>query len=270
MLKAILGRKVGMTQIFGESGRAIPVTVIEAGPCTVTQLKTAARDGYEAVQIGFGSKKIKNTTRPELGHLGHPLPQLEAQKKRAQAVRARARQEARERGESGLEADATNEEAEQQTQAERTAAGRRRARAASSALGPFRVLREVKAEDGATPTVGDVVKADIFKAGDFVDVTGTTKGKGFAGVMKRHGFHGGQRTHGQSDRMRAPGSIGAGTTPGRVFKGTRMAGKMGNDRRTILSLEVIEADPERNLLVVKGSIPGANGGIVMIRKHLER
>jgi large subunit ribosomal protein L3 len=128
----------------------------------------------------------------------------------------------------------------------------------------------VPAQDGATPTIGDVVKADIFTNGEFVDVIGTTKGKGFAGVMKRHGFHGGQRTHGQSDRMRAPGSIGAGTSPGRVFKGTRMAGKMGNDRCTIVSMEIIEADAERNLIVIKGSIPGANGGIVMIRKHLER
>jgi large subunit ribosomal protein L3 len=270
MLKAILGRKIGMTQIFGEAGKAIPVTVIEAGPCTVTQLKTAARDGYEAVQIGYGSKKPKNTTRPELGHLGHQLPQLEAQKKRAQATRAKARQEARERGETGLDADTGNDEAEQQAQVERTEAGRRRARAADAALGPFRVLREVPAQDGATPTIGDVVKADIFTNGEFVDVIGTTKGKGFAGVMKRHGFHGGQRTHGQSDRMRAPGSIGAGTSPGRVFKGTRMAGKMGNDRCTIVSMEIIEADAERNLIVIKGSIPGANGGIVMIRKHLER
>jgi large subunit ribosomal protein L3 len=273
MLQAIIGRKVGMTQVFAEDGNVIPVTVIEAGPCTVTQVKTVERDGYEAVQIGYGTKKLKNTTRPELGHLGHQLPVLEAQRKRQQQQRAKSRQEARERGETGLEAEAATEtegeETEQQTAAQRTPTPRRRARAGGG-LGPFQVLREVQAQDGAAPTIGQVVQTDIFRTGDFVDVIGTTKGKGFAGVMKRHGFHGGQRTHGQSDRMRAPGSIGAGTTPGRVFKGTRMAGKMGNDRRTILGLEVIQADPERNLLVIKGSIPGANGGIVIIRKHLGR
>ncbi len=274
MLQAIIGRKVGMTQVFAEGGNVIPVTVIEAGPCTVTQVKTVERDGYEAVQIGYGTKKLKNTTRPELGHLGHQLPVLEAQRKRQQQQRLKSRDAARERGESGLAAETATEgegeDTEQQTAtAERTPTPRRRGRQGGG-LGPFQVLREVQAQDGAAPTIGQVVEADIFTTGDFVDVIGTTKGKGFAGVMKRHGFHGGQRTHGQSDRMRAPGSIGAGTTPGRVFKGTRMAGKMGNDRCTLLGLEVIQADAERNLLVVKGSIPGANGGIVIIRKHLER
>jgi large subunit ribosomal protein L3 len=276
MLKAIIGRKVGMTQIFGEGGGAIPVTVIEAGPCTVTQLKTVENDGYAAVQIGFGEKKIKNVTRPELGHLGHPLPQTETQKKRQQQTRAKARQEARTRGESGLESEAVEtegEETEPQQQAapaDRTQQRARARRRAGGGLGPFQVLREVKAQDGASPTIGQVVAVDIFSVGEQIDVIGISKGKGFAGVMKRHGFKGGQRTHGQSDRMRAPGSIGAGTTPGRVFKGTRMAGKMGNDRITITKLEVVQADPERNLLVVKGSIPGNNGGIVIIRKHLER
>jgi large subunit ribosomal protein L3 len=278
MLKALLGRKVGMTQIFTERGNAIPVTVIEVGPCTVTQFKTLDRDGYEAVQIGFGKKK--NATRPELGHLGHNLPQLEAQKKRVQQERARNRQEARARGESGLAADAVNAEATDETETEATETPEQEAsaapptknaarRAKKSGLGPFQILREVEAQEGASLTLGQVVAADIFALGEQVDVIGTTKGKGFAGVMKRHGFKGGQRTHGQSDRLRAPGSIGAGNTPGRVLKGTRMGGRMGSDRRTIKALEVVQADKERNLLVVKGSIPGPNGGIVLIRKQGE-
>ena len=267
MLTAILGRKVGMTQIFTESGNAIPVTVIEAGPCVVTQIKTVASDGYEAVQIGFGTKK--HAKRPELGHLGHALPQLEAQKKRRQAERAKTRQAARARGESGVaaEADETpDEEAEQTTSTARGANQPRRARAGGG-LGPFQFLREVKAQDGADVTIGQVVDTEIFAVGDFVDIIGTSKGKGFQGVMKRHGFHGGQRTHGQSDRMRAPGSIGAGTTPGRVLKGTRMGGRMGNDRITVKALEVVQSDAGRNLLVIKGSIPGPNGGVVLIRKQ---
>ncbi len=270
MLTAILGRKVGMTQIFTESGNSIPVTVIEAGPCTVTQIKTVATDGYEAVQIGFGTKK--NAKRPELGHLGHNLPQLEAQKKRRQEERAKTRQAARARGESGVAAetdDATEAgdgEAEQATSTARGTAERRRGRTGGG-LGPFQVLREVEVKGDDEVTIGQVVDSEIFTVGDFVDVIGTSKGKGFQGVMKRHGFHGGQRTHGQSDRMRAPGSIGAGTTPGRVLKGTRMGGRMGNDQITIKALEVVQADAERNLLVIKGSIPGANGGIVLIRKQ---
>jgi large subunit ribosomal protein L3 len=276
MLNAILGRKIGMTQIFSPTGAAIPVTVIEAGPCTVTQIKTAATDGYEAVQIGFGTKK--HATRPELGHLGHQLPVLAAQRRRQQEERAKARQEARTRGEAGAtetEATPNAENLAEQAEAQGTETRprqepqRKRGRAGGG-LGPFAVLREVKALPGSAPELGAVVDVGIFAEGDEVDVIGTSKGKGFAGVMKRHGFHGGQRTHGQSDRQRAPGSIGAGTTPGRVLKGTRMAGRMGNARRTVKALLVVQADPDRNLLLVKGSVPGANGGIVMVRKVVER
>lgn len=272
MLNALIGRKMGMTQIFTESGNVIPVTVIEAGPCTVTQIRTMDRDGYEAVQIGYGKKK--HATRPELGHLGHALPVLESQKKRRQEERAKARQEARARGESGVAADAAATE-EDEGEAQTSASPRGRANAkrrgrGSDGLGPFEILREVQFQGGNDVTIGQVVEADLFAVGEHVDVIGTSKGKGFAGVMKRHGFHGGQRTHGQSDRMRAPGSIGAGTTPGRVLKGTRMGGRMGNDRVTIKAMEVVQADADRHLLVIKGSIPGPNGGIVLIRKQGER
>lgn len=271
MLNALLGRKIGMTQIFGERGAAIPVTVIEAGPCFVTQLRTPSHDGYEAVQIGFGTRKAKNISRAELGHLGHNLPQTKTQRERQQQENAKARQEARARqaqateDEANLEAEA--DEAESQPAAS-TPRARARRRRGGEPLGPFEILREVQALNGEAPTVGQKVDAGIFQTGEFVDVIGTTKGKGFAGVMKRHGFHGGQRTHGQSDRARAPGSIGAGTTPGRVFKGTRMAGRMGHVRRTTKALEIIQADASKNLLVIKGAIPGPNGGIVLIRKQV--
>jgi large subunit ribosomal protein L3 len=280
MLTALIGRKVGMTQIFTEGGAAVPVTIIEAGPCVVTQFKTQARDGYEAIQIGFGEKKLKNTTRPELGHLGHALPTLATQRRRQQEQRAKARQEARSRGESPTaetnedeaNLESTAEEAESQTTtapSQGRVRPKRRARSGGG-LGPFEILREVEAQSGAELTIGQTIDAGIFTQGEDVDVIGTSKGKGFAGVMKRHGFKGGQRTHGQSDRMRAPGSIGAGTNPGRVLKGTRMAGRMGNDRKTIKKLQIVQADASRNLLVIKGSIPGPNGGIVLIRKQVER
>jgi large subunit ribosomal protein L3 len=277
MLQALLGRKIGMTQIFAGGGRSIPVTVIEAGPCTVTQIKTSDRDGYEAVQIGFGA--AKHATRPELGHLGHSLPMTKTQRAQQQQRGAKSRQEARERGETPIANDAEDEtnvetaadEAESQTASapkEGRTRVKKRARAGGG-LGPFEIVREVQAQDGAELKVGQVFNASIFADGEEVDVIGTSKGKGFAGVMKRHGFHGGQRTHGQSDRMRAPGSIGAGTTPGRVLKGTRMAGRMGNVRKTIKRLEIVQADADRNLIVIKGSIPGPNGGIVLIRKQVE-
>jgi len=274
MLSGLLGRKVGMTQIFGPNGLAIPVTVIEAGPCTVTQVKTTSTDGYEAVQLGFGEAKLKNTPRPELGHLGHTLPLTPAQRRRQQQQQAKARQEARQKATASETASETEadvaESASATTKAgERGQGGAKRRRGAGQALGPFSVLREVKVI-GELPAVGDTLDATMFSVGERVDVIGTSKGKGFAGVMKRHGFRGGPRTHGQSDRSRAPGSIGPGTTPGRVYKGTRMAGRMGNDRVTIKSLDVIQADPERNLLVVMGSVPGANGSVVMIRKGAEQ
>lgn len=273
MLSGMLGRKVGMTQIFGPNGASFPVTVIEAGPCRVTQVKTAITDGYEAVQLGFGTAKEKNTPRPILGHLGHSLPQTPRQRRKAQQESATARQKARQKASATENTPATEteaDEAEAATSKRGRSASARRRRGTGSALGPFSVLREVKIVGADSPAVGDTIDATMFSVGERVDVIGTSKGKGFAGVMKRHGFHGGQRTHGQSDRSRAPGSIGPGTTPGRVFKGTRMAGRMGNDRVTIKALEILQADPERNLLVVKGSVPGPNGGLVMIRKGAEQ
>lgn len=263
MLSGLLGRKVGMTQIFGPNGTAIPVTVIEAGPCVVTQVRTTAKDGYEAAQIGFGEKSVKRETRPMLGHLGHTLPQTESQRKKQQRENAKARQEARKKATDGEASETEAEVAESSGKAKATT---KRRHTTGEPLGPFRILREVKVIDGDEPEVGEVVKVDMFEEGEEVDLIGTSKGKGFTGVMKRHGFAGGPRTHGQSDRARRPGSIGPGTTPGRVFKGTRMAGRSGGERVTVKALQIVQADPERNLLVIKGSIPGPNGGIVLIRK----
>ncbi|MCC6674214.1 MAG: 50S ribosomal protein L3 [Thermomicrobiales bacterium] len=206
MIQAMVGKKLGMTQVFDESGVVYPATVIECGPNVVTQIKTEAKDGYEAVQLGFGLDSRLN--RPEQGH----------------------------RKASGFQS---------------------------------RDLREVKADSYDDLEVGQVFKADVFKPGQLVDVTGTSKGRGFQGGVKRHGFSGGPKTHGQSDRLRAPGSIGSSATPGRVFKGTRMAGRMGNDRVTVLSLEVLRVDPERNLLVVKGSVPGHNDSLVVVRNAVK-
>lgn len=266
MLSGMLGRKVGMTQIFGANGAIIPVTIIEAGPCTVTQVKSEARDGYEAVQLGFDTIEVKRATRPMLGHLGHELKATERQRREEQRTQQKARQAARQKKQA-TEAEADEAEAAE-AGATTTAPAKRGAKrrgGAGKALGPFKVLREVKVV-GDLPAVGDEVTVEMFAEGEEVDIIGTSKGKGFAGVMKRHGFGGGQRTHGQSDRARAPGSIGPGTTPGRVYKGTRMAGRMGNERVTVKALRIVQADPERNLLVVQGSVPGANGGLLVIRK----
>ena len=202
MIEGIIGRKIGMTQVFGEDSTVAPVTAIEAGPCFVTQIKRAEKEGYDAIQLGFGEAKHLNS--PEKGHL--------------------------------------------------------------KKLGMLKHLREFAASDIASIQVGQVVDVSIFKPGDLVDVTGISKGKGFAGVVKRHHFAGGPKTHGQSDRHRAPGSIGATTTPGRVLKGMRMAGHMGNERVTVRHLKVVEADAERNLLLVRGAVPGARNGLVTIRK----
>jgi large subunit ribosomal protein L3 len=203
-MKGIIGRKVGMTQVFDDAGQVIPVTVIEAGPCYVTQIRQPERDGYTAVQLGFGETKEKHLTKGELGHLArHSLPALRY-------------------------------------------------------LREFRV-KETDVEEGQQITV------DVFEAGERVDVVGVSKGRGFAGTIKRHGFNRQPKTHGQSDRERAPGSIGATSTPGRVFKGMRMAGRMGNARVTSQNLEVVVVDAARNLLAVKGSVPGAKGGIVMVK-----
>ena len=206
MLKGLIGRKIGMTQIFDESGRAIPVTLLEAGPCFVSQIKNAENDGYSAVQLAFGEVKPKRLSKAELGHLK------------------------------------TNN------------------------LPPVRVLREFRTKKIEDVNPGDELKASVFAAGEFVDVIGTSKGKGFAGAMKRHGFHGGPATHGQSDRQRSPGSSGSGTTPGRVYKGKRRPGHMGDVQVTSSHIRVAMVDPERNLIAVQGSVPGAKGGTVVIKE----
>lgn len=202
MVQGIIGRKLGMGQIFTDKGKAEGVTAIEAGPCVVTQVKTTAKEGYIAAQLGFGEAKRLNS--PQRGHL--------------------------------------------------------------KGLGQFKYLREFRVADTEGIKVGDKVDVSLFKPGDLVDITGVSKGKGFAGVVKRHHFAGGPKTHGQSDRHRAPGSIGATTSPGRVLKGMRMAGHMGNSRVTARHLEVYEADPARNLLLVKGAAPGAKNGLLVIKK----
>ena len=266
MLSGLLGRKVGMTQVFGPNGTVIPVTVIEAGPCVITQIKTMTQDGYEAVQIGFEQASLKNITRPELGHLGHKLPLLKAQRKRLQEYQQKQNKKTTDEGESE-----TAEEKPDKQITKLLKVQDNRQRRPGPELGPFKVLREVKLQAGSTADsleLGKTFNADLFSAGEAVDIVGTSKGKGFQGGVKRHGFSGGPKTHGQSDRTRAPGSIGSGTTPGRVLKGTRMAGRMGNDRVTVKKLRVVQADPERNLLLVKGSVPGANGSLLMIKKHV--
>jgi len=208
VIEGLLGRKIGMTQIFDETGAVIPVTVIQVGPCVVTQIRVRERDGYEAVQIGFGEIKPKSLNKPQRGHL-----------------------------------------------------------AGAGQL--VRYLREFSADNPSTHKVGEVLTVDMFEVGQIIDVTGTSKGRGFQGVVKRHGFNGGPRTHGQSDRLRAPGSIGAGTDPGHVFKNTRMAGRMGGRRVTVMNLSVVEVISDRNLLLVRGSVPGAKTGLVMVRRAVK-
>lgn len=207
-MKGILGKKVGMTRVFSEQGEVVPVTVIEAGPCFVAQIKTVERDGYAAVQLGFEQTKPKGLTRPQLRHLE------------------------------------------------------------KSELPALRYLREFRAREEEIGELleGQTVTVGIFEVGEFVDVSGTSKGRGFAGVVKRHGFRGGPKTHGQSDRHRTPGSIGACKTPGRVFKGMRMAGRMGGEQVTVQGLKVELVDPERNLLVVRGAVPGAKNGLLKIQQ----
>ncbi len=204
-MKAILGYKRGMARIFDENGVAVAVTVVEAGPCTVTQLRHVAKDGYSAVQLGFGEVKRERLTSPQLGHL--------------------------------------------------TASGGK----------PLKHLREIRATDASDLTVGDTVDASVFSPGDRVHVTGVSRGLGFAGTIKRHNFARQRKTHGQTDRERAPGAVGAGTTPGRTFKGQRMAGRMGGEKVTVRNLAVVTADPERNLVALKGAVPGPRGGLVLIR-----
>lgn len=215
-MKGLLGRKLGMAQVFDENGVVTPVTIIEAGPCYVTQLKTEDSDGYTAVQIGFSEVKEKRLSKGQQGHLG--LLKKGKGRKKGQNIPA------------------------------------------------LRYLREFRTKDVAEHTVGQALTVEQFEIGERIDVTGKTKGKGFAGVVKRYGFGGGIKTHGQSDRWRAPGSIGGTSGTARVFKGKRMPGRMGNDRHTAQNLEVMRVDAERNLLAVKGSVPGAKGSLVVIHK----
>ena len=204
-MKGILGEKVGMTQIFTDDGRALPVTVIKAGPCKVVQVKTPDSDGYSAVQLGYAERP--RATKPMAGHFSK----------------------------AGVE--------------------------------PTRYVVELRTDE--VFEAGQEIKADIFAPGERADVIGVSKGKGFAGTMKRHGFKGLSATHGTEKKHRSPGAIGACATPSRVYRGTRMAGQMGNQRVTVLNLEVVEADAERGLLLLKGAIPGPNGGLVMIRSSVK-
>ncbi|HEV2581097.1 MAG TPA: 50S ribosomal protein L3, partial [Ktedonobacteraceae bacterium] len=236
-----------------------------------TQIKKkTASDKYDAIQIGFEQKLARRATRPELGHLGHSLPLLKGQGKRLRAYQQS------QRGKKAAEGETESEEAgaKKDKQIEKLLrVSQNRQRRPGPEVGPFKVLREVKLQEGNSPDdieLGEKFDVSLFRVGEEVDIVGTSKGKGFQGGVKRWGFAGGPKTHGQSDRTRAPGSIGSGTTPGRVLKGTHMAGRMGNAQITMKSLQVIQADPERNLLVVKGSVPGANGGLLMIKKHVMR
>ena len=204
MINGILGKKLGMTRVFEENGAVTPVTVVEAGPCTITQIKTRVIDGYDRVQVGFQETKKLNS--PQRGHL---------------------------RRSGGL----------------------------------FRELRELPVSDLEDLEVGQTITADIFTPGEIIKVTGISKGRGFAGGVKRHGFRGGPKTHGQSDRHRAPGSIAAGTYPGKVFKGLKMAGHMGMQQVTVKGLQVVQVDQARNLLLIKGAVPGPQGGVVAIYKN---
>lgn len=202
MINGLIGRKIGMTQVFTQGGMVVAVTAIEVGPCVVTQVKTVDKDGYNAVQLGFGQAKKLNA--PEKGHLGK--------------------------------------------------------------LGLFKNLREFKVEDKPDVDLGHKIDVSLFQPGDLVDIIGLSKGRGFAGVVKRYHFRGGPKTHGQSDRHRAAGAVGSGTTPGHVFKGLRMAGHMGNEKVTVRRLRVVKADLDRNLLLVRGAVPGAKNGLLEIRK----
>ena len=205
MCKGIIGKKIGMTSLFAPDGRIVPVTVVQAGPCTVTQVKAKATDGYNALQLAFGSRKANRIGRPQKGHL-----------------------------------------------------------AKSGAPGAA-ALREVGVSDPSAYSPGQQIAADLFQVGERVNVTGRTKGRGFAGVIKRHGFHRGPETHG-SKNVREPGSIGCSAWPSRVIKGKKMPGQYGNVRQTVRNLEIIDIRPEENLLLIRGAIPGAGQGLVMIQK----
>jgi len=208
--KGILGRKLGMTQIFDEGARAIPVTAIEAGPCRVALVRTPERDGYSAIQLAFGEVKDSKLNKPQIGHLR------------------------------------------------------------KAGAGAHRHLVELRVADASVFRVGQEIRADVFAEGERADIIGTSKGRGFAGVYKRHGFGGAPGSHGTERKHRTPGSVGASTTPSRVFKGQKMPGRMGHERVTVLNLEVVKADPERNLLLVRGAVPGPVGGLVVVRSAVRR
>ena len=208
-MKAIIGKKVGMSQIFDENGHVIPVTVIEAGPCVVVQKKTSEKEGYEAVQLGFEDIAERKLTKPEKGHLD------------------------------------------------------------KAGVAPKKYLREFDLENAAELNVGDIVKADTFKEGDFVDVTGISKGHGYQGVIKRHGAHRLKETHGSGPVHRHAGSMGSSTDPSRIFKGKIGAGHMGVDQVTVQNLSVVKVDPELNMLVVCGAVPGPKGGLVTIKSTVK-
>jgi len=207
-MSGLIGKKIGMTSIFDASGKNIPCTVIEAGPCVVTQVKTIEKDGYEAIQLSFDEKKEKRTTQALLGHF-----------KKAQTT-------------------------------------------------PKRILMEFsRFEAGSRKQFGEILTVEVFIEGEYVDVSGTSKGKGFQGVVKRHGFRGvGDRTHGQHNRLRAPGSMGASSWPSRVFKGMRMAGRTGGDKVKMINLQIVKIIPEKNLVLVKGSVPGHNGSYLKVER----
>lgn len=209
MVRGIIGKKVGMAQVFDESGKAFPVTVIEAGPCPIVQIKTKNQDGYQAVQLGFGIRKENKVNRPEGGHIQ------------------------------------------------------------KAGITPPRVLCEFLVDDTDQLSVGSMIDSGIFSVGEYVDVTGTSKGLGFTGVVKRHGFAGGKKSHGGEQDLRRTGSIGASSYPSRVFKGKRMPGRHGGKRVTVQNLQVIQADADRSLLLVKGAVPGPTNGLLLINKAVK-
>lgn len=221
-MKGLLGFKLGMTQVIDEAGVVAPVTVIQAGPCYVTQVKVSSTDGYNAIQVGFEEVKEKRLTRGQLGHLGLLKPDNKHPNRKK-----------------------------------------------TLDIPPIRHLREFRTKSASDFEIGQELTVEQFSPGDRIDVIGKSKGKGFAGVVKRHGFSGGPRTHGQSDRLRAPGSIGATSGMSRVIKGMKMAGRMGNARVSSQNIEVIKIDMDRNLLAVKGSVPGSKGSLVMIREAVK-
>jgi len=204
-VKGILGTKLGMTQVWDENNKVVPVTVVQAGPCVVTQVRTPVRDGYSAVQIAYGAIDPRKVTKPLAGHF------------------------------------------------------------AKASVTPRRHIVEIRTEDASEYTLGQEIGPELFEAGQVIDVVGTTKGKGFAGVMKRHGFHGLRASHGVERKHRSPGSIGGCATPGRVFRGMKMAGRMGGDRQTTQNLKVQGVDAEKGLILIKGAVPGPKGGLVFVR-----